>query len=109
MAALLSEMKSECAAHQAKFMVVGMPSRAVLAPIAGMDAPTFGVDCEGELAFVQASCEQNHIPYVDALAPAKHFSNAEITRLFHTAHMAVPGQKYLADTIVSSVAKAINQ
>lgn len=107
MAALLIEMNKECQEHNCKLMVVAMPSRAVLSPIHGMDAPTFGVDCEGELAFVQSICRHENIPYVDALAPAKSFSNDEIGKLFHTAHLAVPGQKYVADTILPAVAKEV--
>lgn len=107
MAALLVEMNKECREHNCKLMVVAMPSRAVLSPIHGMDAPTFGVDCEGELAFVQSICRRENIPYVDALAPAKSFSNDEIGKLFHTAHLAVPGQKFVADTILPAVAKEV--
>lgn len=107
MAALLVEINKECREHNCKLMVVAMPSRAVLSPIHGMDAPTFGVDCEGELAFVQSICRHENIPYVDALAPAKSFSNDEIGKLFHTAHLAVPGQKFVADTILPAVAKEV--
>lgn len=107
MQALLAEMNKECAAHHAKFMVVGMPSRAVLSPIMGMDAPTFGVDCRGELDLVKTYCAEDGIPYLDALAPAMPLNKDEQAKLFHTAHLSPAGQKYLADTILETVAAQV--
>ncbi len=107
MNALLQEFKSDSAAHKCKLIVVGLPSRATLAPIAGMDAATLGMNYEGELALLQKQCRQNQIPYIDAQAPALNFSSAQIEKLFYTAHLNNEGQVYVADTIEADVAGAV--
>ncbi len=104
MNALLQEFKSDSVKHNCKLMVVGLPSRATLLPIAGMDASTLGMNYEGELALVEKQCRQNQIPYIDAQAPAVNFTGEQIERLFYTAHLNNEGQVYVADTIESAVA-----
>ncbi len=107
MNALLQEFKKDSAKHNCKLMVVGLPSRATLLPIAGMDASTLGMNYEGELALVEKQCRQNQIPYIDAQAPAINYSSEQIERLFYTAHLNNEGQVYVADTIEAAVADAM--
>ena len=45
--ALVLDMQSDCRNHGAVLCVQALPSRATLAPIAGMDATTYGLDYEG--------------------------------------------------------------
>lgn len=107
MNALLEEFQNETRAHGSKLLVVGLPSRATLAPISGMDAPMLGTSYEDELKIVKAQCDKLGIPFIDAQKQATRFTKDEQAQMFYTAHLNKTGQKYVADTVQNGLAELI--
>ncbi len=107
MNALLEEFQKETSSHGSKLLVVGLPSRATLAPISGMDAPMLGTSYEDELKIVAAQCEKLGVPFINAQEPATRFSKDDQARLFYTAHLNKSGQKYVAETVAGGLAAVI--
>ena len=97
--ALLVDMQKECTAHGAVLCVQGLPSRAALSPIAGMDGKTYGVDYVGEVATVEQICHKDDIPFVDALKPALSYSKEQHQKMFYSAHMTAAGHDYLTEVL----------
>jgi len=109
MEALLQEFKKETANHNCKFVVYALPSRATLAPIAGMDQPMLGVNHGSEVVIVKKQCQENDIPFIDAQQVATTYSDADLNSLFYTAHLTPSGQKYVADQLDVPLAEIIRQ
>ncbi|MBP6744101.1 SGNH/GDSL hydrolase family protein [bacterium] len=109
MEALLQEFKKETANHNCKFVVYALPSRATLAPIAGMDQPMLGVNHGSEVVIVKKQCQENGIPFIDAQKTATTYSDDKLNSLFYTAHLTPSGQKYVADQLDVPLAEIIRQ
>ena len=109
MEALLQEFKKETANHNCKFVVYALPSRATLAPIAGMDAPMLGVNHQEEVDVVRKQCQISNIPFIDSQKEATTYSNDQLGQLFYTAHLNPAGQKYVADQLDVPLAEIIRQ
>jgi hypothetical protein len=109
MEALLQEFKKETANHNCKFVVYALPSRATLAPIAGMDQPMLGVNHGSEVVIVKKQCQENEIPFIDAQQAATTYSDEKLNSLFYTAHLTPSGQKYVADQLDLPLAEIIRQ
>ncbi|MDP3510405.1 MAG: SGNH/GDSL hydrolase family protein [Candidatus Melainabacteria bacterium] len=109
MEALLQEFKKETANHNCKFVVYALPSRATLAPIAGMDQPMLGVNHGSEVVIVKRQCQENEIPFIDAQRAATTYSDEKLNSLFYTAHLTPSGQKYVADQLDVPLAEIIRQ
>lgn len=99
--ALYQGMDQKCRAHGARLVILGLPSRAALSPIEGMDAPVYGMDYTGEIATIKGLCAKNNIAFVDALTPAKARTKEEQEKLFYTAHLTRDGHRYLKDVLLS--------
>lgn len=99
--ALYQGMDQKCRDHGARLVILGLPSRAALSPIEGMDAPVYGLDYTGEIATIKGLCAKNNIAFVDALTPAKARSKEEQEKLFYTAHLTRDGHRYLKDVLLS--------
>lgn len=99
--ALYQGMDQKCRAHGARLVILGLPSRAALAPIEGMDATVYGLDYTGEIDTIKALCAKNNIAFVDALSPAKSRSKEAQEKLFYTAHLTREGHRYLTDVLLS--------
>lgn len=109
MEALLQEFKKETDSRGCKFVVYALPSRATLAPIAGMDAPMLGMNHEDEVEVVQKQCQISNIPFIDSQKEATTYSNDQLGQLFYTAHLNQAGQKYVADQLDRPLAELIRQ
>lgn len=101
--ALYLGMDKQCQQKGARLIVVAMPSRAAILPIAGMDTDVYGVDYQGEVAILKDICSKNNLLYVDALSPVMSFDKDKQQKLFYTAHMTRLGHQYLADRIYSPI------
>lgn len=99
--ALYQGMDQKCRDHGARLVILGLPSRAALAPIEGMDATVYGLDYTGEIETIKGLCAKNNIAFVDALSPAKARSKEEQEKLFYTAHLTREGHRYLKDVLLS--------
>jgi hypothetical protein len=109
MEALLQEFKKETASHNCKFVVYALPSRATLAPIAGMDQPMLGVNHGSEVVIVKKQCQENDIPFIDSQQVATTYSDDKLNSLFYTAHLTPSGQRYVADQLDVPLAELIRQ
>jgi len=96
---LLQDMQSDCKKHGAIFCVQALPSRAILSPIAGMDATTYGTSYEGEVESLHDICGKDHIPFVDVLHPATSYTKKEQENLFYSAHLTPAGHNYVATVL----------
>jgi hypothetical protein len=99
LAGLFENMKRESAQKGATFVVVGLPSRASLAPIPGMEGDEQGLNHMGELKLVEEHCRKLKIPYIDGLSPALAYSLDNQASLFYSAHLTPKGQEYIARVI----------
>ncbi|CAN5141712.1 hypothetical protein BH11CYA1_BH11CYA1_29920 [soil metagenome] len=109
MEALLQEFKKEANSHGARFAVYALPSRATLAPIAGMDQPMLGVNHPAEVAIIKKQCQENDIAYIDAQAEATTYSTERLNSMFYTAHLTPSGQEYVANQLDAPLAELIRQ
>ncbi|MBS1995362.1 MAG: hypothetical protein JSS86_03590 [Cyanobacteria bacterium SZAS LIN-2] len=104
---LLVDMQNDCRNHGAVLCVQALPSRAILAPIAGMDATTYGTSYEGEVEMLRQICEKENIPYVDALKPATTYTKQNQESLFYSAHLTAKGHHYLTSVLTPFLVKQI--
>ena len=109
MEALLQEFKKEANNHGARFVVYALPSRATLAPIAGMDQPMLGVNHPAEVAIIKKQCQENDIAYIDAQAEATTYNTEKLNSMFYTAHLTPSGQEYVANQLDAPLAELIRQ
>jgi hypothetical protein len=105
---LLADMQSECKKHGAILCVQALPSRAILSPIAGMDATTYGTDYRGEVRALQDICAKDKIPFVNVLEPAAAYPKAKQEKLFYSAHLTPDGHDYLTRTLTPFLIKEIS-
>lgn len=105
--ALYQAMDKKCREHNSKFMVLALPSRAALSPIAGMGEPLFGTNYEDEVRMIETMCAKNHIAFIDGLTPAMKLTSDEHSKMFYTAHMTALGHEYLASLMERTLAQTI--
>jgi hypothetical protein len=104
---LLVDMQQDCQKHGAVLCVQALPSRAIISPIAGMDATTYDTDYKGEVRMLQDICTKDNIPFVDALKPATAYSKVQQEKLFYSAHLTPLGHDYLTEVLTPFLAGQI--
>jgi len=96
-------------AHDAKLVIVGLPSRATLAALPSMSGFEQGLDHKGELTLVENQAKKLGLPYIDAQAAAEKYSEKDQLALFYSAHLTPKGQQYLADQLYLPIKDLILQ
>lgn len=104
--ALVSEMDAMCKAKDTKFVVVSMPARLGIAPVAGAEPTMYGLDYAGEVEVVQNTCAERGIPFYDILRPAQtELGEKEKQAMFYSLHLAPSGHKFIADKLAPFMQK----
>ncbi|HEY9681335.1 MAG TPA: hypothetical protein V6C86_07135 [Oculatellaceae cyanobacterium] len=107
MGGLIERMHADCVQHNVRFMVLGMPSRADLAPYPGA-APTSDLSYEDETVIVRKLCAQDDVPFVDGNSPARRLPTASRQAMFFSAHLAPPGHVYLSQQLIPAVRQQLS-
>lgn len=107
--ALFADMQQIAKAHDAKLVIVGLPSRATLAALPSMSGFEQGLDHKGELTLVENQAKKLGLPYIDAQAAAEKYSEKDQLALFYSAHLTPKGQQYLADQLYLPIKDLILQ
>lgn len=107
MGGLIERMHADCVQHNVRFMVLGMPSRADLAPYPGA-APTSDLSYEDETVIVRKLCAYDDVPFVDGNSPARKLPTASRQAMFFSAHLAPPGHVYLSKQLIPAVRQQLS-
>jgi hypothetical protein len=102
MGGLIERMHADCVQNNARFLVLGLPSRVDLAPYPGVP-PTSDLSYEDEMVIVRKLCAKDSVPFVDVNSPARALNLPERKALFFSAHLAPPGHVYLSKQLVPVV------
>lgn len=106
---LFGEMRAVSASGGAGFAVLGMPARAQLSPLNGMETTFAGIDYDRELQFVSQLCAEQKIPFLNIEKRAEALPVPQRESLFFVVHLSPTGQQFVAQQVAPFVKAQLNQ